>query len=81
MCCNSACVADNATGSCTTGICTLTCNAGWDDCDNNMTNGCETALTTEEHCGQCGNNCLAQCTPKPGECQFLAVPYQCICTG
>jgi hypothetical protein len=33
------------------------CEAGWDDCDRMVSNGCETPLTTPTDCGSCGNDC------------------------
>lgn len=37
---------------------TTECEPGFDDCDNNPDNGCETSLnTTVSHCGACGNDC------------------------
>jgi hypothetical protein len=50
-----------------------TCPAGLGDCDGLGANGCETALaTTVEHCGRCGNACVAGVGEDPlclsGEC-------------
>jgi hypothetical protein len=40
--CNVGCSRPNGTVSCATGTCTLTgCNAGWNNCDGDATNGCE----------------------------------------
>src|SRR5262249_129887 len=33
------------------------CNAGFGDCNGNRGDGCETSLTTSQHCGACGNQC------------------------
>jgi len=50
----------NATPDCTTGSCGFTCNANFDDCDNNPANGCEADLDTNlSHCGACNNTCSA----------------------
>jgi hypothetical protein len=35
----------------------LTCPTGYGNCDNRVANGCETALTTAQNCGACGNAC------------------------
>jgi hypothetical protein len=45
-------------------MCTIvSCNAGWDDCDGDPTNGCETPLNTLSDCGACGVSCsLAHAT-------------------
>jgi hypothetical protein len=43
--CAKPCSFPNATVSCTGGACTLSgCQAGWDDCDQILSNGCETPL-------------------------------------
>ena len=37
----------------------LICEDGWDDCNGDPTDGCETNLNTSvEHCGVCETNCL-----------------------
>jgi len=33
------------------------CKDNFDDCDGDVTNGCETALGTNSHCGGCGSAC------------------------
>ena len=48
----------NAVPSCTGGVCgILRCNAGWADCDGQLSNGCETNITLPANCGRCGNAC------------------------
>jgi MYXO-CTERM domain-containing protein len=37
--------------------CSITCSAGFGDCDANVSNGCETQLNTISNCGQCGHEC------------------------
>ena len=88
VCCDSACdapVPANTTRSCTTGTCALTCNVGFDNCDGNMANGCEADLTSDQYCGQCGNNCAMQTCGSGlhGECQLNTVSntYRCECVG
>jgi len=50
--------ANNASGSCTQGLCGFTCNGGFLNCNNNNTDGCEiNALTDASNCGSCGNIC------------------------
>ena len=49
---------DNATGiSCSSGACDYTsCNAGWDDCDGDRSDGCETDIWQTVSCGStCGD--------------------------
>jgi hypothetical protein len=58
--CGAACSTTNATPSCVGGQCTLTCAPGFGNCDNNVTNGCETPLTTLSNCGACGTACTTQ---------------------
>jgi len=54
----------------------LKCNGGYGNCDDDMANGCETALVTNEHCGACNNACA------PGQsCLYdkEASAYKCLC--
>ncbi len=37
--------------------CSITCDAGYGDCDASLANGCETQLNTISNCGQCGRDC------------------------
>jgi RHS repeat-associated protein len=59
--CGNACAtAPNAVAVCTAGACSLTCSAGFGDCDHVAQNGCETSLlTSTANCGACGNACSA----------------------
>lgn len=46
--------------------CKISCDFGWDDCNNNPTDGCEANLNTTTNCAYCGHAC-------PGDgnaCQF-----------
>jgi hypothetical protein len=64
--CQNACVVPNATAACRAGACAVgTCNAGFADCDADVSNGCETTPGGDvSHCGACGNACaLANATP------------------
>jgi hypothetical protein len=69
--------AAHATAACIGGMCGMTCQAGWGDCDNNKnTNGCETDLSTDaRNCSACGKFC--------GPCVSPNVPVcasgQCAC--
>lgn len=48
----------NSAPVCEAGACLLDCEAGFGDCDDEATNGCEVTLaSTAEHCGACGNDC------------------------
>ncbi len=57
--CDQACGDANASPECQAGACVLHCSIGYENCDGNQANGCETALTTAtNHCGRCGHSCL-----------------------
>jgi hypothetical protein len=45
------------------------CEQGWGDCNNNMSDGCETQLNSNSNCGACGNGC---CSSFCG-CGFLGI--------
>ena len=51
----------NGIGTCTTGkVSVKACNKGFDDCDKDPANGCETDIFNDrENCGSCGNSCSA----------------------
>jgi len=56
--CGAACDATNGTPACITGACSLTCDTGFDDCDGDVTSGCETDTQIDTaHCGACRNPC------------------------
>jgi hypothetical protein len=47
-------------GVCNAGMCSgMTCLSGFDDCNGNPGDGCETALNTAGNCGGCGTSCSA----------------------
>jgi hypothetical protein len=68
--CGTVCELANAGESCATGVCTLvSCDAGWGDCDAVPSNGCETnLLTSDTHCGSCGNDCGTGSACADGSC-------------
>ena len=50
--CSKVCVSTNGTAICTDGACGINCNAGFGNCDSDVTNGCETNLANDVlHCG------------------------------
>jgi hypothetical protein len=57
--CGTACNPANATGECVNGQCRIrACFAGFADCNNNPTDGCETNLHVDpNHCTACGMKC------------------------
>jgi len=50
--CDNMC---NDHAHCTSGNCA--CNAGWDNCDGDWSDGCETQLGTPANCSACGDDC------------------------
>jgi hypothetical protein len=64
--CNSAtcepCAVPHATAGCDDeGQCSVSaCDAGWDDCNGNASDGCEIDLHNDaHHCGDCATDCVA----------------------
>ncbi len=56
----NVCENDHGSTACVAGTCTPVCATGFDSCDANPVNGCETDLTsTSEHCGKCRQACTA----------------------
>ncbi|MBI5537560.1 MAG: hypothetical protein HY898_32860 [Deltaproteobacteria bacterium] len=56
--CGQACSNNNGTPSCSGGTCSIACNPGWGNCDNNAGNGCEVNTTNDvSHCGSCPKVC------------------------
>lgn len=59
--CGLTCGPANATAHCMAGACVVEpgdCLAGFGDCDDSASNGCETSLqNSTAHCGACGNVC------------------------
>lgn len=68
--CGNACpTPTNATATCASGACGFTCNGGFGNCDSNVSNGCETNLSTSAlHCGACGRACRARGRCIAGAC-------------
>ncbi|MEZ4309307.1 MAG: fibrinogen-like YCDxxxxGGGW domain-containing protein [Polyangiaceae bacterium] len=56
--CGQACSFAGGQATCASGSCELVkCNANQADCNGDPTDGCESALNTNAHCGSCGNAC------------------------
>lgn len=64
------CSLPEAVAACVAGACAVTsCQAGFEDCDDRATNGCETPLGTTVDCGACGETCTGTtpfCAPGAG---------------
>ncbi len=69
----------NATPSCLSGLCSISCTSStWGNCDANNSNGCETPLNASgptAHCGKCNRSCsnnhAAATTCTTGSCSPL----------
>ena len=59
--CNSYCGAVGAVGTCAGGDCTLQCDTGSDDCNDDLADGCESDLGADETCGSCDTGCAGTC--------------------
>lgn len=56
--CGVLCAPSRGTGDCSTGTCRIIgCTAGFDDCNLDATDGCETSLRSLDACGACGLTC------------------------
>jgi hypothetical protein len=71
--CGNACSYAHGQGACSGGCQLASCDAGWGDCDDDASNGCETATSSSvQHCLGCGNACPggahATAACKPGGC-------------
>jgi hypothetical protein len=83
--CATACNATNGTASCTAGLCGITCNSGYGDCDGSANNGCEINLNSDPtHCGTCvvacnANNGAPSCSA--GLCGITCYPDFADCDG
>jgi len=56
--CGNACDLTNASSTCSAGTCGFgACRAGYASCDDDTSNGCETAIDSPAHCGGCSTAC------------------------
>ncbi len=79
--CGNACEApDNGTASCIAGACGLgQCDAGFDNCDTLVANGCEVDLMNDAaNCGACGAACMAGQVCSAGTCATPAAGENCL---
>ena len=72
--CGAACtvcpIPASSTASCTGGACAFACSAGFADCDEVASTGCEiNTMTDAANCGICGKACVAPQTCVTGACQ------------
>ena len=77
--CGRVCGAGHAAPSCAKGMCQLTCDPGWADCDGSPANGCEANLAVDlKNCGACGNACAgphAVETCAVGACKVISCDF------
>jgi hypothetical protein len=70
--------ATNAASTCRSSRCGFTCLPGFDNCDGNPANGCESSLATVDHCGRCGLRCPSDATGtavcSDGACDVVCAP-------
>jgi hypothetical protein len=68
---DATCELANAIAECSQGVCAIkACFNGFDDCDEEDVNGCETSLNTLSDCGSCGNECVGV-SCRSGRCSEL----------
>ena len=74
-----------SSGVCDNGTCKLTCDETHADCDEDLSNGCESDLASPESCGTCGNVCqddfasTIQCIA--GECHYTCEENMTFCNN
>jgi hypothetical protein len=52
----------NASSYCSENVCHHSCNAGWGNCNDDWSDGCEANLNSDAfHCGSCGTSCAGLC--------------------
>ncbi len=67
--CGSSCRPAHATASCVGSRCAIAaCEAGFGDCDSDVSTGCEAPLDGRANCGVCGRVCVAGLTCRGGVC-------------
>ena len=91
--CNNNCdssLANASAASCASGICGITCKAGYADCNGKASDGCETSIQgNADNCGGCGIKCsnfvpanamFDKCSIS-GECTYQCVDGYTNCGG
>jgi hypothetical protein len=64
----------NARATCIARTCDFACDDGYQNCDGNPANGCESNLRELDHCGMCGQSCRrdhAVTSCATGTCELL----------
>ncbi|TAK19152.1 MAG: hypothetical protein EPO40_35125 [Myxococcaceae bacterium] len=77
--CGMACTFTHGMGVCATSACVVTsCEPGFQDCDGNGANGCESNPNSDTmNCGRCGNVCAGGMTCTAGVCACPAGQMVC----
>jgi hypothetical protein len=70
--CQSCPTYANASPTCDGSACGFECNDGYSDCDGDRTNGCETPVRSDAHCGLCAVSCPGGTTCVGAACQRAA---------
>jgi hypothetical protein len=76
--CNVPCAVANGTPQCVAGTCRVQqCTPPWDDCNQQVADGCETNLqTTVAHCGACNSPCPMRANAA-ATCLGASCGFQC----
>lgn len=76
--CGNACpvTPDNGASACEASTCTLRCDADFDDCDDDVSTGCEAPLSVAATCGSCD----VACTGSTPFCEEGDTAFGCVGT-
>jgi len=67
--CDVPCAPERGGGDCSSGSCVITgCDGGFDDCNADPDDGCESSLSDAASCGSCDNSCASGFGCSNGEC-------------
>lgn len=80
--CGHPCSIAHGTSTCSAGLCRLEyCSAMFADCNANLSDGCEAALSTDRsNCGSCGHTCAAGQECVAGSCVLACPSSQTNCS-